>query len=281
MRKRIIILGGLLAAVGGLAFASTRLADITPDEVAGGVADDRAARGRALLEALAQTHGEAVWHAHRTLHFEGTDEWLGTMGSLNNPFHVPKQALRGIIATSEWTASFELANGPDQGTRWGIVRNEVYVQRPDRPIESPPAEDLSPMIPASFLVPTLRYFVMLPLEIPSAAIVAALEPVQEDGRTFDRVYATWGSVEANPRYDQYILWIDHATGRLDRVEYTVREIMAGARGIARYEAYDEVDGALVPTRIRIHAVLPTGHPTPLHTMTFTGPRFEDEAARAP
>ncbi|MEQ9500610.1 MAG: hypothetical protein RIT81_27315 [Deltaproteobacteria bacterium] len=249
------------------------LADLTPPEVEDGITPERAKRGRALLEALAERHGRDVLAEHQRLELSLVDTWGGVMGSMFNPFAESTQTMDVALATRAWTASFRLTDGPDAGTEWGMKDLEIYRRPPGGAIESPPAEDLDPMMSAKFLVPTLRYVVVLPVEIGNAELIAALEPITEGGRTFDRVFVTWGDVAAHAEDDQYILWIDQASGRLDRVEYTVREMMRSAQGLARYEAYHETNGVLVPARVTLQAVLPGGSKARLHELDMNSPRI--------
>ncbi len=262
------------AVVGVIALVPTvRLEDLTPRELEAGISDARAVEGRAILERLAATHGRDALREHTRLELTLVDTWGGVVGTLADPFDASPQHMDVALDTRAWTASFVLANGPDRGTEWGMKDLALYRRPPGGALESPPAEALDAFIGADFLVPTLRYFLVLPVEIANAEFVAALDPTTEGEHTYDRVFVTWGSLEAHTADDQYLLWIDRATGRLDRVEYTVREMMRSARGLARYGGYEEVDGALVPREIRLFAVLPGGVEAPLHVMKVESPRL--------
>lgn len=269
--RRLLIAGGVLGALALVPMV--RLADLTPDEITNGIDEVRARQGRSRLDALARTHGRHALVAHDRLELELADTWHGPVGSVANPFARPTQRMDARLATRAWTAEFVLTDGPDRGTAWGMTDLAIYRRAAGGEVESPPAVDLDAFIGAEFLIPTLRYFLVLPVEIANAEIVAELDPITEGDRTFDRVYATWGAVEAHAADDQYILWIDRATGRLDRVEYTVREMMRSARGLARYDGYLEVDDVLVPRDIRLFAVLPGGGEARLHVLHVDAARF--------
>jgi hypothetical protein len=73
-----------------------------------------------------------------------------------------------------------------------------------------------------------------------------------------RVLATWGSLAPHAAHDQYELWINPASRRIEKVVYTLREAeifapltlrpLARAKGVGtmHYEDYREVGGVLLP-----------------------------------
>ena len=120
-----------------------------------------------------------------------------------------------------------------------------------------------------FMLPTVHYFVEMPQRLTEAAIVRAAGKERVGGVDYDVVYATWGTVGANPTYDQYRIYMDPETHQLAKVWYTVREIGGFVTGVAHLEDRREVGGFVFAHHV---PVTPDLHDDPaadaMHTMRF-------------
>ena len=217
------------------------LSDIRPDSFAASAEDpEAAARGRALLEDAAEAHGGlAAWRARDSVTVELTDEWQG-IGRLFNPWpsRMIDVRLEQKLGTFDSRATF--LNDQDAGLVWGIAEGESWVQPPGKSAKPKNDGDLR------FILPTMHYFTEIPYRLLEAPLVLDLGRETIDGRTYERVYATWESLEPNAEYDQYVVYIDTETGRIAKTHYTVREIFRSVSGTMHYEDYQAVDGAWMP-----------------------------------
>jgi hypothetical protein len=100
----------------------------------------------------------------------------------------------------------------------------------------------------------------------TAAIVADIGEARDGGETYDRVFATWGSVEAHMEHDQYIVWVNRDSGLIDRFEYTVRDFGGVAAGVTHYSDYRRIDGVMIPHRLSIRLVMPGGLESEAHVL---------------
>ncbi len=270
-RGLAIVGAGILAM---LAFTFLWVADIRPSELRGGITAEAEERGQALLAQLERSHGGESWRRHRSVEVDLTDEWIGLMGAFMNPFEIPAQRLRIQTQIGSWTSRMKLVDGPDAGDIWGVQDMNRYYASEDAPADFDPSHELSLLLPASFLVPTFQYFYEFAFRIGTAGIVAHAGEAERGGETYDRVFATWGQAEGHRGADQYLLWINKRTGHVDRIEYTIREVASSFLGASEYSAFRELEGVVVPGRIVVKAVFPTGSETTLHEMSFGAPRFD-------
>lgn len=125
-----------------------------------------------------------------------------------------------------------------------------------------------------FFLPTYHYFFEFPFRIQSATVVHDVGEARKNGRSYDRVFATWNSLAVNSEVDQYIVWINRESGLIDRIEYTVREFGGAAAGATVFRDYRSVDGVQIPHLLSIRLVVPGGGEVEAHRVTVEEARWD-------
>ncbi|MCB9679099.1 MAG: hypothetical protein H6737_28615 [Alphaproteobacteria bacterium] len=260
---------GLFAVLGlALAVFGLPLVDIRPASVS--VADDPAAeaRGRELLAAMLEAHGGAeALHRHASLELDLRDTWVG-VGRWFNPWPDADQRAHVRQRVHSFDSEAELLNGPEAGVTWGVTEGAAW-RRVDG-VEQP-----SDSAQIRFMLPTLHYFVEMPQRLTEAPLVRYVGTEEVRGATYDVVYATWERIEANPQYDQYLVYLDPETHRLAKVHYTVREIAPVASGVAHLLDQRPVDGFWVAHDIPVTTGLHDDPEAYMHRMVLDAVRFDD------
>jgi len=236
--------------------------DLRPDSLSTDTLTAEAAqRGRQLLAQAAERHGRSAWEIHSTLDLLATDTWFGLIARTRfNPWSLSEQKLRMLLLRGTWSSRVELLSGPDTGTVWGIQSWHPYRA------ESSGAPRFADDPTIQFYLPTYQYFIEAAFRLGTAEIVADIGEARDQGETYDRVFATWGSVEAHIEHDQYIVWISRDSGFIERFEYTVRDFGGVAAGATRYSDYRSIDGVMVPHRLSIRLVMPGGLESEAHVL---------------
>ncbi len=200
------------------------------------------ARGRALMARAAEVHGAEAFRAHASYTMVIRDEWRGLMGAMMNPWPDGVVDAKLSYRTNSFDARAEFLSGSKKGRVWGMQSWKTYEGKVgDRPtFEDNPD--------ARFILPAIQYLTELVFRDHDAQVMTALEPVEIRGRTYDRVFMTWDSLEPTDDHDQYVFYLDPKTGRVEMVEYTVRDIMSMATGVMQFEGYQDFGGVLIPTR---------------------------------
>jgi len=255
LRRGAALLGFAVGLLGGL-YALLPWADLRSPEVRrpAAAADDSTAaeRGRELLVAMARAHGLEALAGRRTMEVVARDEWAG-----RSPWWpAPAQRLRAERLLGTFTSRVELLDGPQAGEIRGIQSWQAY-----RQASSEAARELVADDPAmTFYLPTLQYFDELPFRLLEATVVRDAGPAELRGRRFRRLFVTWEKALPHARHDQYELWLDADTDRLEKVTYTVRDAASLARpwmrplmrtaaiGTMHYGVYRSIDGVLVAFR---------------------------------
>ena len=198
-------------------------------------------QGRKLLLQAAERHGLVAWKAFRTARFVSVDEWTGFAGLFTGWWPVQEQRFKFDTLLGTFTSRVELLDGPNAGEVMGVQSWRGY-GAPGAGARVEPAEDGLRI----FYLPTLQYFAELPFRILSAQYITYGGERELNGSTYQLIYASWGSLGANPEHDQYELWINKETLLVEKCFYTVRDAFKGAVGTIHFDDYREVQGVMVP-----------------------------------
>ncbi len=276
--RRLLIAAMLLVlALAGLAvFQMSRLSDVRPPELAGNeVTAERAQRGRELLGRLEDAHGGySAWIGRPGVRVEFRDHWPGAvMRALAMPWAESGLLMRSTMLRGSDASRLEFLEGRDAGRGWGIQNWMTYrvagdnTVSPDRRITFEDDDDIR------FWLPTFQYFFEAPFRLREGGVVADAGPETVAGVTYQRVFVSWGRAAPRPEIDQYLAWIDPDSGRLEYLEYTVRDMMPGIVGCMHYRDYRQVEDLWVAMTMAV--VEGPGGPDALHRFELEDVRFED------
>jgi len=233
------------------------------------VSDIAINRGRALLGEAESAHGFEQWQNRTTTDILAVDDWVDMMGNLLiNPFSIPRQEIKIQLLNGTWNSRLELIEDSHAKEVWGIQSGNSYKRRQGEEPVFKPDKDVE------FFLPTYQYFFEFPFHVKSADIVIDIGESQFEGKTYDRVFATWKSLEPISEVDQYIVWIDKDTKLVRRIEYTIREMGDFFMGSTNFEDYKLVDSIMVPHQLDAHAIMPGGIEMLMHTITVEEVRFD-------
>ena len=244
--------------------------DIRPKALREGpISGTSAQSAKERLARAAAAHGVKRWREFRILEVAAKDSWHWWMAHTPlNPWPEPRQQLRMQFLRGTWTSRMELLNGPEPGGVWGIQAWHPYRISPGGKPVFQADDDIS------FYLPTYHYFFEFPFRIGAAGIVADAGEASHQGKSYDRVFATWDTLEPNRDKDQYVVWINQDTGLIDRIEYTVREIGGFAAGATNYYEYRSVDGVMIPHRLSMRLVMPGGIEREAHEVLVEQARWD-------
>ncbi len=271
-RRLLLAVVLLMLLLAGLAvFQLNRLSDVRPPElVEDGVTSQREQHGRELLTRLEDAHGGyAAWSGQPGAVVEFRDHWPGgVMRALAMPWSESGLLMRSTMLRGIDASRLEFLEGERTGTAWGIQSWMTYRAGAGA---APPAFEDDDTI--RFWLPTFQYFLEAPFRLREAEVVADAGPETVAGVTYQRVFASWGRPEPQPKVDQYLAWIHPDTGRLEYLEYTVRDMMPAVAGCMHYRDYRQVDDLQVAMTMAV--VEGPGGPDALHRFELEAVRFEE------
>ena len=239
MKKTALVLV-ILLAVG--AFWAIPTADLRSDALKmNGITGDALKKGKELLLETAEAHGLQRAKNYTTAEFTFKDEWNGLMGKVMNPWPENSVPIRMQTLLRTFTSRVEFLDGEKQGEVWGIQAWSPY-KRQSRDAEVIFQKDGT----IEFMLPTAQYFSELPFRIQEAEIIAYLGHRTLNGREYDLIFLTWGTPEANTKYDQYLVWIDRETSLIQKMTYTVRDKLRFMEATIHFFDYRDIQGVMIP-----------------------------------
>ena len=88
-----------------------------------------------------------------------------------------------------------------------------------------------------------------------------------NGNKYDLVFATWKDAKPLKDTDQYLIWINKETGLIDRVEFSVRDVMKWIKGGLDFVDYQDFNGLKLPKSMPVDSPLGKGN---MHLMKLSG-----------
>lgn len=229
--------------------------------------DEARARGRQLLNNAAARHGMAAWQGFATAEFIFRDDWDSALAAVLGlePWDAEDE-VRIRVMRGGFDSRVDFVGGPRAGEVWGLWGADWWAIE-DGVVEREEEDG------EGFVVRAMVFLFTAPMRLADAEIVVYDSEVRAGSRTYDRVLATWGSLEPNDA-DQYRVWIDRGTGRVDLVDFTVRDKGGFLTGRAIFADYRRVDGVLVPFDVTITDVGKTTDDPFLHRVQLKQVRFD-------
>ena len=219
-----------------LSIGCAGLKDIRPDDYQRAPTPAEVAEGKRILDEMAETLGSASFKSSGVYRAQVSDDWsIATLPfSLFRPWKTQNQKFEIVqpVGTKDFRIVF--LNGPDKGNGWGAVGDDNF--RSEQ--ENVSASDDK----VRFAAAAVGYLLQMPHTINDATFVQSLGQAVHEGKTYNKVLASWKSGAPQDDLDQYILWVDAETQRPRFVEFTIRGGGKSFSTTVSYGDWIEVDG---------------------------------------
>lgn len=247
-KKNIILIGlGLFAVL--FYFMSSYSVDLLPDSLAGDEnASESEAKGKAILANAWKAHGVDSFNTHKVYQMIAVDTWQGPMAGIGKlwPQKISKLAFK--YAPNTFDAQVKFLDGKKEGFVAGLQAWKYY----EKPVDGEISFDVADNERFRFGMAAYQYFTEMVGRLSHAEIVRYAGEKEFNGKQYDLVFATWGSLEGNDQSDQYLLYINKESDILEYVTYTIRDNylkMPGAGmfyGSMGFSDFHDIDGFKVP-----------------------------------
>lgn len=212
--------------------------------------DPQEDKGMELLAAMAEAHHVKAWDSVQTYSVFFQDHFYGRIGKLANPFpeEVMRMCLDYVPGIFHGRICFE--SGAWNKNQWVIFSDQTYenVNQSDT-LRSSKNKDIR------FWVPTYQYFVEFPARIGEATAIGYLGEKQIGNENCEGVMVSWETLKPQRDIDQYIIWLDHASHQIVKIEYTIREVNTPMKGAVYFKDYKLYNGLLLPSRMPVESNL--------------------------
>jgi len=244
MKKILKVLAGIIGllflAYGVLYLFGT--ADLRNDSVK---KDPQVAKAKVLMQEMAESHMIENWDSISTYTVRYQEEMYGFLGKFSNPFPEEKSLFDLSYIPNTYDGRLTFVNGKNEGKSWGIQSWKTYsATKNSEPVF---ADDAN----ITFWVPTYQYFIEFPKRILNANAFGYVGEQTINNVMCEGVIASWNTIEPQRDIDQYLIWLNKATKRIVKLEYTVRDQYNFVVGAAYFNDYKDFDGILLPTKLPV------------------------------
>jgi hypothetical protein len=233
----------------------------------------RLQKGREIIaRAIAAHGGLQAWQSKSDASFRMTDKWNSGVSGLvagwldmwpartvdTKQFHLLRQNAGRVELSTE---AGRHVWGYSNLRPWALLNGRIDAENVSR---------------ARFTIPAVDFLFELPYRfIDNGAFPEFVNEVKHKGGIYDRVRIAFGLNAGNYPPDEYAADFDQETGRLARLEYTVREKLARCITLsADFNNYQIVDGLLIPTQVDFGMAEPFS--LSLHQWQISDVRFDNE-----
>ncbi len=208
--------------------------------------------GRALLEESQRAHGMEFWSQRDSLTYlvdqeftVGISKWLiSPVDQMNIQYHYtsyPKDYAKSYYASANHgneAMNFKVGNGTK-----GIYK--CFLE----------GDSTFNGYSTEFFYKGMRHLIEFPFEMSSATIVENIGTANWNDQEYELLFATWNELNPSMEVDQYIIWVNKRTKRMDRFDATGRIMTPFARAMVTFEYNDAKEGIVVPKSISVSRIM--------------------------
>lgn len=218
-----------------LGFSCNKPVDIrTPYLKTSGLTEANVQKGKQLIQAMESAcGGREQWLSHESASFIQLADWYGKK-KISHWDTVPQRFQMTSILGSD-DCEIKLLNGPSVGSQWEYSDGQTNVFDPNgQAIAGDHSTQKDKLL-------FKNYWFQFPFRIGEADIISYAGQATIGDKTYELVFASWGSAEANSNFDQFVLYLNPDTYFLEYLHFTVREKAAWAGLHAQFSDYQSVD----------------------------------------
>lgn len=210
-------------------------------------------KGEKLLADAAAAYNVARWDSLETYSLLIHDKFQGFVGKNGNPYPGNEAEMLLTFIPNTFTGSAVFQKGKNEGLKWGIQNWKTYTQKGGENPEFKKNKDIT------FWLPTYQYFVELPFRLTKADVISYAGSSKMDGKEYDLVFVSWKKAAPQKDIDQYVVWINKENQRIEKVEYTVRDMYNFLTGTLHYKDFREVEGLTIPFYMPVESNMAKGY----------------------
>lgn len=278
MKNRLIYLFAFLIV--GIGMQSCKTASVMPDAIKNNTLSSNAeTKGRQLIQDVIDANGYTAYNDASTYTFEAVDNWKTMFALMGQDITPDEQKLTFHLRPNSFDGQIYIHNKKTDkiDKKLGIQSWYDYEITESNEVKYDVA--LADKKTVRTALPNFQYIVELPNRLVDVPFVRYLGKETRYGKEYETVYASWGDENVND-YDQFILYIDPSTHRIEAAHFTVKETYPPFPKVMPFtyllREFKEVDGGVtIPTVM--HAMVGEGsedESKALHYLTIDAASFQ-------
>jgi hypothetical protein len=192
-------------------------------------------KGRDILKEVAVQGGYIPENNYNHLDVTLVDNWHGTILRWLTPVRSNNQKLQFIFGLKNIDVLMTYLDGPGTGDMVGIKDGQTFKNINGRMIRKN-FQDVE-----IYCLHVRRYF-LWPYVLAKMPVIAFLGEGNRNGQSYDLVFTGLSTNKANSKEDQYILWVNQKSKKVDYIEFTSRHLLNSFHGIVAYKDYRDGGG---------------------------------------
>ncbi len=185
------------------------------------------------------------WNALTSVRVNGSDEWpTWHWRLLVNPWKERKVDFQLDWQPLQDNVRIELLSGKQSGDIYGVQQWVTYEM-----VDGSPVFKKNRAI--EFHLPTQVYFYEFPFRIREASTYAYGGTTKIEGKNYDRMMMSWNTLDPQRELDQYLLFINQETSRVEYLQFTVRDQGKFPTATAHYTDFRKVGDFTLPHKVTL------------------------------
>jgi len=213
-----------------------------------GYSESNQQKGRALILAVNKTVGINKLKDFKSYTVQFSDEFLNFSGAFANPYKNKKTNFKLDLVPNSFNSKMTYLNGKEKDRVSGMTDWKTYSIKNDKKIYKKDKR-------TQFWLPTYQYFIEFSMRILDADKISYAGIQTYNNKEYELVLASWKSYEPQRKIDQYLIWISKKTGRIEILQYTIRDYYGFIKGVTFMEDYKTFNGIQFPTNMRVKSRL--------------------------
>lgn len=211
-----------------------------------GYSESNQQKGRGLLESSLEVVGMKKLNACNSYTVKFSDEFMNFTGAFANPYKNKYNQFEIGYEPKTVNGAMTFLNGKEKGKHFGLNNGESF-----EVVDGFRTRGDSDDKRTKFWLPTYQYFIEFPLRILEADKISYAGSQVYNDKEYDLVLASWSQFEPQKKIDQYLIWISKETGRIEILQYTIRDYYGFIKGVTFMEDYKSFGGIQFPTSMRV------------------------------
>jgi len=244
-----------------------------------GITLENTNKGKEILERAWKKQGYDQLRKHQVYSYKGHDTWKGMLGRMAQMWPEMKSELELKYEVGTFNGQVTFVDGQEAGTVAGLQNWNYYKISNNDTIFTDKNKKANRS--TVFGIAAFQYFAEMIDRLKDAPIISYAGEDEFRGQKYDLVLCTWQSEKPHNENDQYLVWINQATGLMDFTQYTIRESyikppgykMIG--GAIEFTDFRDIDGIMVPHEQLVYAIkLRKKQKKFLHRLLIQGFQFD-------
>jgi len=203
-------------------------------------------KGKTILDAVANEYGYQNFQNFDTYTAHVTIEATSFLGKIGHSFKDNPTEITFTAIPEKVGGELRIIDGKQKGEVWGYQQNIAYKKNQQGDISFRKYKKIA------FQVPTIQYLIELPMRINTADKITFLKDSVYNNTQYHIIFASWRAYKPQRDIDQYRLWVNAETQRIDIVEFTVREKLPFVWSRLFFSEFKEFEGVTFATSIGSH-----------------------------